>query len=488
MCRFLRYCVSHCLHAALTRLEEVNGEVSVWSPLRWLGHVSGLNLLVALFLGLWARWEDGSAETLLPVIFLLVPAVLGVSCVLYYYFHVEQMRQRFFLHSALGFLLGVLCFLDGLALRQDPKEQAARYLLLTSAALRTLWALLDRLLGCSSYRPAFLTSAERLELLGFGAASLVTMLPEDSLGVAVLLAALAAVMVTLRMRALLALPNLLIFSTAAGALYFRSLGAPSNSAALACFFSQLLCDPLLDFFFSGLSVTERWQPFLARGALWRRLSLLPVLAVEAAFVVVAALKLLEPHIWWLPLVVGVTLCALFWATCHLVFVMTVWGFHSKLSACQRVLAAQLSGSSGLDKVMASRGMRHLCLISERLLFFTLMSTVALAALCWQVWTHTTLTRRLSASLTSLLNSDLIHRVTCVIRVCQYLIWKYFGSCSSRVGPCVCSGISLSSQQSSCVSSSHSSGSSRSSSSISRRVGGSSNSNGWSSSTSGGSSS
>lgn len=398
MCRFLRYCVSHCLHAAMTRLEEVNDEVSVWSPLRWLGYVSGLNLLVALCLGLWARWQHSSAETLPPIIILLVPLALGVTCVLYYYFNVGQVRQRFLLHSALGFLLGLLSFLDGLTLRQDPKEQAAGYLLLTSAALRTLWALLDRLLGCSSYRPAFLTSAERLELMGFGAASLVTMLPQDSLSIAVLLTALAAVMVTLRMRALLALPNLMCFSVAAGTLFFHSLGIPTNSAALACFFSQLLCDPLLDFFFSGLSVTERWRPFLARGALWRRLSLLPVLAVEAAFVAMAALKLQEPHRWWLPLVAAVVLCALFWATCHLVFLMTVWGFHSKLSACQRVLATQLSGCSGLDKVMASRGMRHLCLISERLLFFTLVSTVALAALCWQVWTNTTLTQLLGASL------------------------------------------------------------------------------------------
>lgn len=397
MCRFLRYCVSHCLHTAMTRLEEVNDEVSVWSPLRWLGYVSGLNLLVALCLGLWARWQDGIAETLLPIIFLLVPLVLGVACVLYYYFNMKQMRQRYLLHLALGFLLGLLCFLESLALHQDPKEQAAGYLLLTSAALRTLWALLDRLLGCSSYRPAFLTSAERLELVGFGVASTVTMLPKDSLSVAVLLAALAAVMVSLRMRALLALPNLLCFSVAAGALFFHSLGIPTNSAALACFFSQLLCDPLLDFFFSGLSVTERWRPFLARGALWRRLSLLPVLAMEAAFVTTAALKLQEPHRWWLPLVVAVVLCTLFWATCHLVFLMTVWGFHSKLSACQRVLAAQLSGSSGLDKVMASRGMRHLCLISERLLFFTLVSTVAMAALCWQVWTSTTLTKLPSPS-------------------------------------------------------------------------------------------
>lgn len=384
MFRFVRSCVCHCLHAAITRLEEVNEEVSVWSPVRWLGYLSGLNLLAALCLGLYARWEYGSARRLLFVIFMLVPVVLGAACVLYYYFKMERMSHRL-LHPGLGFLLGLLCFLDGAELRKDPKDQAAAYLLLTSAALRTLWALLDRLFSCTRYRPAFLTSAERLELVGFAAASWVFEVRE-SLSVTVVLAALAAVMVALRMKALLALPSMLCFVITA-ALFFHSLGMRTNPSALTCFFSLLLCDPLLDVFFSGLSVTERWRPFLASRAPWRRLSLLPVLAVEVAFVVLSIQKLLYSNQPWLTLVPAVVLCVLFWATCHMVFFITVWGFHSKLSVCQQVLASQLAGSSGLDKVMASRGMRHFCLISERLVFFSLVSTVALAALCWQVQTR-----------------------------------------------------------------------------------------------------
>ena len=59
----------------MTRLEEVNGEVSMWSSVRWLGYLSGLNLLIALCLGLYARWER-TAETMLLVIFVLALIVL----------------------------------------------------------------------------------------------------------------------------------------------------------------------------------------------------------------------------------------------------------------------------------------------------------------------------------------------------------------------------------------------------------------------------
>lgn len=365
----------------MTRLEEVNDEVSVWSSVRWLGYLSGLNLLVALCLGLYARWQV-TAETILLVIFVLALVVLAAACVVYYYFSMGSV-SLILLHAWFGFLLGLLCFLGSPALEGDPREAAANYLLLSSVALRTLWALLDRLFGCTRYRPAFLTSAERMELAGFATAS-TAVLSQKSLSVMVLVVALATVMVALRMKALLALPNLVCFAVITAVLFFRSLSISTNPFALACFFSQLICDPLLDVYFSGLSVTERWQPFLVWRGLWRRLSLLPLLVMELTFIILAAQKLADHRDQWLLMVPSFVVCMLFWAICHVVFVITVWGFHTKLSGCQRMCSSQLSGGNSLDKIMASKGMRHFCLISERLVLFTLVSTIAVAALCWQV--------------------------------------------------------------------------------------------------------
>ncbi|XP_017290275.1 transmembrane protein 168 [Kryptolebias marmoratus] len=376
MCRFLRYCVSHCLRAAMTRLEEVNEEVSMWSSVRCLGYLSGLSLLVALCVGLYSRWEV-TEESALLVIFALAPLVLVAASVLYYYYSMERVSLML-LHLWYGFLLGLLCFLNPPALERDVKERTANYLLLSGVALRTLWALLERLLGRTRYRPAFLTSAERSELAGFAAAGGVL----GSFSVAVLVVALATSMLALRMKVALALPNLVCFAAVTGELFVKSLNVATNPFALACFFSLLVCDPLLDLYFSGLSVTERWQSLLRSRALWRHLSLVPLLLVEVAFAVLAARKLSQPDSGYL-LIPGFVVFLLFWAICHLVFVLTVWGFHSKLSDCQRLCLSQGPEDTGLDKIMASKGMRHFCLISERLVVFALGSTVAVAALCWQ---------------------------------------------------------------------------------------------------------
>ncbi|XP_037308247.2 transmembrane protein 168-like [Pungitius pungitius] len=377
MCRFLRYCVSHCLRATLTRARELSGELGMRSSARWLGYLSRLVLLVALSLGLYARWERTAQAAPLVV---LVSTLLfaGAAGVTHFYFSAERLSLRL-LHLLFGFLLGLQCLLDGAAARSDEKARAADYLLAASAALGALCALLERLFGCAAYRPAFLTSAEGLELLGFAGAAWLAAEPPS---VTVLAAALAALLVALRMKVLLAPANLVCFVVVAAVWIFEPPNISGNPVALACFFARLVCDPLLDFYFSGLSVTERWQPLLARNGPWRKLSLLPHVMLEVTFVIVAALGLRDLDRWYLR-IPGFVFFGFSWAVYQMMFVHTAWSFHTKLSECQRLCLSQGSGVSGLNKVMASKGMRLFCLIAEGPVKILMISTIAVAAICWQ---------------------------------------------------------------------------------------------------------
>ncbi|KAM8891477.1 transmembrane protein 168-like [Spinachia spinachia] len=373
MCRFLRYCVSRCLRATLTRARELNGGLGVRSSARWLGHLSRLVLLVALCLGLYARWER-TAQTGPLVALVLTLLSVGAAGVTRFYFPSERLGPRL-LHLLFGVLLGPQCLLDG----SDAKARAANYALVASAALGALCALLERLLGCAAYRPAFLTSAEGLELLGFAGAAWIA---GESLSVTVLVAALAALLVALRMKVPLAPANLLCFVVVAAGWIFEPPNISGNPLALACFFIRLVCDPLLDFYFSGLSVTERWQPLLARNGPWRKLSVLPHVMLEVTFVIVAAQRLRDLDRWYLR-IPGFACFGFWWAVYQMVFVHTAWSFHTKLSECQRLCWSQGSGVSGLKKVMASKGMRLFCLIAKGPVTCLMTSTIAVAAICWQ---------------------------------------------------------------------------------------------------------
>ncbi|KAI5616206.1 transmembrane protein 168 [Silurus asotus] len=378
MCRFLRYGITHSLYAAMGRLEELRTGVSVRTSIRYLGYLSTLSLLVAVCLGLYARWES-QAQPILLVIFILALFILGICSILYYYFGMERLSFVLF-HLWLGFLLGLLGFLQTPVVGEW-KEQLSRYMLIACVVIRTLWALVERLCGCTRQRPALLTSSEMLELTGFAAASTMQVV-HASMSLIALALAVACLLVDLRMKSFLALPNFICFVVVSAVFFFDSLGVSVNPYALVCFLGRLVCEPLLDTYFSGLSVTERWSPFLRRGTLWRRFSLLPLLAVEILFLVLAALKMGDLDRWYV-VIPGFSASSVFWILCHVVFVVTLWGFHSKLSECQRVCVAQRASPGALDRVMTSKGMRHFCLVSKRLVLFSLVSTVVLGALSWQ---------------------------------------------------------------------------------------------------------
>lgn len=262
-------------------------EADLFTSVRCLGYLSSLTLLVALCVGLYVRW-DVTSEPMILVIFILGLLVLAIACILHYYFAMERASLSLF-HLWCGFLLGLLCFLNGPALDADVKELVADYLLLASAVMKAVWAATERVCRSLRHKPALLTSDELLELLGFAIASTV-MHFHKSVAVVGLAAALGALIVDLRMKSVLALANLACFSLVTALVLFRALGIAANPFALGCCLGRLLCEPLLDVYFSGLGPTERWFPVLSMGRVWRRLSLLPLSLAELAFFILAAFK------------------------------------------------------------------------------------------------------------------------------------------------------------------------------------------------------
>lgn len=262
-------------------------EVDMFTSVRCLGYLSSLNLLVAVCVGMYVRWEVTN-EPMILVIFILGLFVLGIVSILHYYFAMEKASLSLF-HLWFGFLLGLLCFLNSPALDANIKELVANYLLLASVIMKTVWAVTERICRSIRYKPTLLTSNELLELLGFSIASTV-MIFQKSAAIIGLVVALGALIVDLRMKSLLALPNLACFALITSLVFFKALGIAANPFALGCYLGRLLCEPVLDVYFSGLGSCERWIPVLSMGKVWRRLSLLPLSLMELAFFVLAAFK------------------------------------------------------------------------------------------------------------------------------------------------------------------------------------------------------
>lgn len=262
-------------------------EVDMFTSVRCLGYLSSINLMVAVCVGMYVRWEV-TDESMILVIFILGLFVLGIASILYYYFAMEKASLSLF-HLWFGFLLGLLCFLNSTDLDSNVKELVTNYLLLASVIMKAAWAVTERICSSIRYKPTLLTSSELLELLGFAVAS-TTMSLHMSVAIIVLVVALGALIVDLRMKSLLALPNLATFALVTSLVFFKALDITANPYAVGCYLGRLLCEPVLDVYFSGLGSIERWTPVLSLGKVWRRLSLLPLSLIELAFFIFSALK------------------------------------------------------------------------------------------------------------------------------------------------------------------------------------------------------
>ncbi|XP_010789019.1 transmembrane protein 168-A-like [Notothenia coriiceps] len=280
-------------------------EVDMFTSVRCLGYLSSFTLLVAVCVGMYVRWEV-TEEAMIMVIFILGLVVLGIASILHYYFAMEKASLSLF-HLWCGFLLGLLCFFNSTALDSNVKELVTNYLLLASVTMKTIWALTERICSSIRYKPTLLTSSEFLELLGFGIAS-TAMLLHKSVAIIGMVVALGALIVDLRMKSLLALPNLVSFALITSLVFFKALGITANPYALGCYLGRQLCEPVLDVYFSGLGPSDRWRPVLSLGRIWRRLSLLPLSVTELAFFVLAALK---PTVLYVAVFLNVTLILFF---------------------------------------------------------------------------------------------------------------------------------------------------------------------------------
>uniref|UniRef100_A0A8C2UR76 Transmembrane protein 168 n=1 Tax=Chinchilla lanigera TaxID=34839 RepID=A0A8C2UR76_CHILA len=341
MCKSLRYCFSLCLYPAMTRLEEVNREGSMHSSV--------------LYLGLYVWWEK----------------TVNNFCSKF-----KSLQSFFFFFF--GFLLGLPCFLDNSSFKNDVKEESTKYLLLTSIILRILCAFVERISSSVRHLPTLLTRAEFLELVGFAIAS-TTLLAEKSLSVILLVVALARLITDLRRKSFLRIPNLVIF---AALLFFSLLETPPNALAFAVFFICLITDPSLDIYYTGLSVTERWKLILYRGKVYRRLSVVFSGMIELTYFILSAFKLRDAHLWYL-VIPGFSIFGIIWMIFHIIFLLNIWGFQTKLNGCHKGYFAHMADHNSLGGIMASKGMHHSCLISEQLVFFSFLATDTLRATSWQ---------------------------------------------------------------------------------------------------------
>ncbi|XP_052096356.1 transmembrane protein 168-like [Mytilus californianus] len=346
--------------------------------LTYLGYLPSVVLVVALGLGLYTQWQFTQNNVILGFA-ILGFFIFAVSCALRYYFNFELIGQTL-LHIWLGCILGIIIFADQKEIEFVMSQEVTNVLLVTSAVLTWCWNLLERMLHLVKHEAKMFTTVQILESIGLMISTLVT--GKDALSFSLLVLAFNVNLASIRLKSFLGLLSFIAMVCVSVFVIFQEVGLSGNFYGLACFAARHSFEPFIDLYFSGLTTLQRWQGFFNLSKFLRYIFVLVVFAFNIATGAVIG-KLSATHKEWYIVVPLTVVFACIWLCFHLTYFITCWKLMSKITECNLTYNSLTDERKNMSRIMASKGVRHFSLISQRLICITLLTTVLLGGLGWE---------------------------------------------------------------------------------------------------------
>ncbi|XP_076080744.1 transmembrane protein 168-like [Mytilus galloprovincialis] len=346
--------------------------------LTYLRYLPSVVLVVALGLGLYTQWQFTQNSVILGFA-ILGFFVFAVSCALRYYFNFELIGQTL-LHIWLGCILGIIIFADQKEIAFVMSQEVTNVLLVTSAVLTWCWNLLERMLHLVKHESKMFTTVQILESIGLMISTLVT--GKDALSFSLLVLAFNVNLASIRLKSFLGLLSFIAMVCVSVFVIFQQVELSGNFYGLACFAARHSFEPFIDLYFSGLTTLQRWQGFFNLSKFLRYIFVLAVFAFNIATGAVIG-KLSANHKEWYIVVPLTVFFACIWLCFHLTYFITCWKLMSKITECNLTYNSLTDERKNMSRIMASKGVRHFSLISQRLICITLLTTVLLGGLGWE---------------------------------------------------------------------------------------------------------
>lgn len=370
----LRYLISHALAVPLRAIDRIRQNCNI----QLLNVADKAILLIAVCLGLYTCW-DHTRDVAIVAVAVFGLLILGFCGMLYYYFNLESQSSSL-MHLWIGCLLGIITFTDLKGSELSHLSMIADVFLASSLSVKILWVVCERLLGLASYE--LLSTEELFSSIGFAVACLVC--SSEIVSLWLLVASFVFVLMSLRLKAILAFPCAAFFISLSVGFFFKEVDVSFNYYAVGCYAGRLILKPLCDcVWFSGFTVFERWQvlTMVRHGTL--KLVLLAVMGLEVAFFILSGYAAFNHDEWYFA-IPAYGLFGFLWISLHIVFFVTCWKFINKFDKCNELYRQSNQDThETLGVIMASRGMRFFTLVARRLVLSTLFSSLFLGAVTWQ---------------------------------------------------------------------------------------------------------
>ncbi|CAH1782885.1 unnamed protein product [Owenia fusiformis] len=355
-----------------TRLLNMKRETLV----RYIGYLSNFVLLAAICLGLNTRYVY-TQDVWILVVGIMALFLFAISAALSYYFSFELLGFSL-ARLWVGCLLGILAFAHSENISHDTMEDLMTGLLIGSVVVRSIMNIVERLLHIPNEHGML---PDFMEMLGLAIGSLI-IIGNNFVPISLLVCAFAFTVVAIQLKSYLGFLNLVGLISIVQFLFFpKLLKIPVNHVALYTFMTRLAFQPVLDLLFSSQTTLESWERFFSQSSFLRRINIFGVIILELILVGFYA-KQIPNHKEWFIVVPIFIVFTLIWLCFHLVYLITMWQLMNKITECNATFEHSQEEGKSLTQIMASKGVRHFSLISQRLVFFTIVSTILVFVIGW----------------------------------------------------------------------------------------------------------
>lgn len=300
-------------------------------------------MVVVLGLGLYIQWQV-IENSVIFVILLVGLLVFGLVCVLQFYFYYFYVGRALF-YIWLGCILGIIVFFEEKEIQYMMSQEVMNILFIISLCVYCFWIVLQRVLRLYEYRLSFYLQIEVFEGTGF--IIFILIIGNDAVVIFLMVCVVFCNLVVIRFKFYFGLLNFVGFLCLVVFVFYKDLSILVNLFGLVCFIGRYFFEFVIDLYFLGLFILERWESFFRVLKFWRYVIIFFIFIFNLVIGGIVG-RLSVNYKEWFIVVLLFVVFVVFWLSFYFLFFVICWKLMNRIIECNLIFVSFFDDNKNMN--------------------------------------------------------------------------------------------------------------------------------------------
>lgn len=300
-------------------------------------------MVVVLGLGLYIQWQV-IENSVIFVILLVGLLVFGLVCVLQFYFYYFYVGRALF-YIWLGCILGIIVFFEEKEIQYMMSQEVMNIFFIISLCVYCFWIVLQRVLRLYEYRLSFYLQIEVFEGTGF--IIFILIIGNDAVVIFLMVCVVFCNLVVIRFKFYFGLLNFVGFLCLVVFVFYKDLSILVNLFGLVCFIGRYFFEFVIDLYFLGLFILERWESFFRVLKFWRYVIIFFIFIFNLVIGGIVG-RLSVNYKEWFIVVLLFVVFVVFWLSFYFLFFVICWKLMNRIIECNLIFVSFFDDNKNMN--------------------------------------------------------------------------------------------------------------------------------------------